>query len=72
MALPTTLIGRAHINLLEFMGTIISPWLDLLEGSLPEHVSVFSQDDNTTAAGWSTNPILNPPTAPPTSRPHAV
>jgi hypothetical protein len=53
MAIPPGLIGRAHINLLEFMGTIISPWLDFLEGSLPELSSVFSQGDNTTAAGWS-------------------
>jgi hypothetical protein len=53
LELPNELIGRAHINLLEFMGTIISPWIDFLEGSLPEGSTVFSQGDNTTAAGWS-------------------
>jgi hypothetical protein len=35
MAIPTNLIGRAHINLLEFMGTIISPWLDFLKVVCP-------------------------------------
>jgi hypothetical protein len=53
LAIPPELIGRAHINLLEFMGTIIGPWIDFLEGNLPELSSVFSQGDNTTATGWS-------------------
>jgi hypothetical protein len=50
--LPIAVVGRASINLLEFLGTLIGPWLDFLEGNLPPESSIFSQGDNTTASSW--------------------
>jgi hypothetical protein len=49
---PDAVLGRASINLLEFLGTLVSPWLDFLEGNLPPESSIFSQGDNTTASSW--------------------
>jgi hypothetical protein len=49
---PTSALGRASINLLEFLGTLIGPWLNFLEGHLPPESSIFSQGDNTTASSW--------------------
>jgi hypothetical protein len=50
--IPTEFRLRASINLLEFFGSIIGPWLDFIEGQLPPEASIFSQGDNTTAAAW--------------------
>jgi hypothetical protein len=50
--IPADLLGRASINLLEFIGTLIGPWFDSLEGQLPPEASIFSQGDNTTASSW--------------------
>jgi hypothetical protein len=49
---PLDLQGRASINLLEFIGSVLGPWVDFAEGNLPEEASIFSQGDNTTAAAW--------------------
>jgi hypothetical protein len=50
--IPWNVVGRASINLLEFLGTLIGPWLDFLQGNLPPESSIFSQGDNTTASSW--------------------
>jgi hypothetical protein len=50
--IPLDLQGRASINLLEFIGSVLGPWVDFAEGNLPEEASIFSQGDNTTAAAW--------------------
>jgi hypothetical protein len=50
--IPEQLRNRASINLLEFVGSVIGPWTDFLEGQLPPESSVLSQGDNTTAAAW--------------------
>jgi hypothetical protein len=52
LAIPADLLGRAHINLLKYMGTVIGPWLDHLDGNLSKEASVLSQGDNRTATGW--------------------
>jgi hypothetical protein len=50
--IPEELRLRASINLLEFIGSILGPWIDFVEGNLPPESSIFSQGDNTTAASW--------------------
>jgi hypothetical protein len=49
---PEPLRLRASINLLEFIGSLLGPWVDFVEGNLPPESSIFSQGDNTTAASW--------------------
>jgi hypothetical protein len=50
--IPVRLRLRASINLLEFIGSLLGPWIDFVEGNLPPESSVYSQGDNTTAASW--------------------
>jgi hypothetical protein len=49
---PKELRLRASINLLEFIGSLLGPWVDFVEGNLPPELSIFLQGDNTTAAAW--------------------
>lgn len=50
--LPTNLRFRATLNMLEHIATIIGPWIDIIEGNMPEYSCVLSMSDSTTAAGW--------------------
>ena len=50
--IPTNMINRAHISLLEFLGSIIGPWIDIIEGNFPEGSVSLAMGDNTNAAGW--------------------
>jgi hypothetical protein len=50
--IPTELQGRATINLLEFIGTFVSPWVDFLEGNLPPESSILAKSNNATASAW--------------------
>jgi hypothetical protein len=61
--IPEELRLRASINLLEFIGSILGPWIDFVEGNLPPESCIFSQGDNTTAASWlqKTNFASNKP-----------
>ena len=61
--IPEKLRLQATINLLEYIGSIIGPWIDFLEGNLPPESCIFSQGDNTTAASWlqKTNFASNKP-----------
>jgi hypothetical protein len=43
---------RASNNLLEFMASIISPWIDILAGRLSKGDCALSMTDSTTSAGW--------------------
>jgi len=43
---------RASNNLLEFMASIISPWIDILAGRLSRGDCALSMTDSTTSAGW--------------------
>ena len=49
--LPPHLLARAHINLLEFLASIICIWLEILRGVQPESC-FLSMGDSTTATGW--------------------
>ena len=50
--IPQELRFRASNNLLEFIASIISPWIDVLEGRLNKGDCVLSMTDSTTSAGW--------------------
>ena len=50
--IPDRLLPRAHINLLEFLASIICIWLDILKGRVPPESCLLSMGDSTTAAGW--------------------
>jgi hypothetical protein len=41
--------NRATLNVLEFLASIVRPWVDYLEGHLPEFSCIWSQTDSTTA-----------------------
>ena len=38
--------------MLEFLASIIGPWIDLVEGNLPPLSCILSMTDSTTSAGW--------------------
>ena len=50
--LPPNLRFRASNNLLEFMASIISPWVDILAGRLKRGDCALSMTDSTSSAGW--------------------
>ena len=50
--LPDHLLGRAHINLLEFLASLIGPWIDMTTGCLSREDCFLVMGDSTTAAGW--------------------
>ena len=49
---PGLLHFRASNNLLEFMASIISPWINILAGRLNRGDCALSMTDSTTSAGW--------------------
>jgi hypothetical protein len=50
--IPHHLLGRAHINLLEFLAILVSVWLDIIEGSVKPLDCLLVMGDSTTAVGW--------------------
>lgn len=50
--IPKHLRLRVSLNMLEFLGSVVGPWLDFLLGDLPPLSCILSQTDSTTAAGW--------------------
>jgi hypothetical protein len=50
--IPTHLLGRAHINLLEFLAILVSVWLDIIEGDVKALDCLLVMGDSTTAVGW--------------------
>ena len=51
-ALPLHLRFRASNNLLEFIASIITPWVDILTNRLSRSDCALSMTDSTTSAGW--------------------
>ena len=49
---PKHLLSRAHINLLEFIASIICIWIDVLDDNIPPDSCLLSMGDNTSAVGW--------------------
>ncbi len=50
--LPVNCRGRTTINVLEFIGCVISVWIDILANETPPDACILSQTDSTSAAGW--------------------
>ena len=50
--LPEELHLRASNNLLEYIATIISPWIDMLAGRLNQGDCALLMTDSSTSAGW--------------------
>jgi hypothetical protein len=50
--IPKHLQFRATLNMLEHVGSIIGPWIDIIENNLPPFTCILSQTDSTTSAGW--------------------
>ena len=50
--IPPHLLGRAHINVLEFLGQLVGIWWDILLGNLQPLDCVLAMGDSTTAIGW--------------------
>ena len=50
--LPADCRGRTTINVLEFLGSMITVWIDTLAGDIQPHSCLLSQTDSTSAAGW--------------------
>jgi hypothetical protein len=51
-AIPVDCQNRATFNVLEFLGCIVSVWIDLLADEIPEEACILSQTDSTSAACW--------------------
>jgi len=50
--IPHHLLGIAHINVLEFLGELVGPWIDIIEGTLGQEECILSMGDSSTAIGW--------------------
>ena len=50
--LPEELCFRASNNLLKYIASIISPWIDMLAGCLNRGDCALSMTDSSTSAGW--------------------
>eukprot|EP00957_Ditylum_brightwellii_P156549 11915054-Ditylum_brightwellii.AAC.1 len=51
--LPPSLQFRAGNNVLEHLAWIITPWIDILKGSLGKGDCLLSLTDSTTSEGWA-------------------
>ena len=50
--IPEVLLNRAHINDLEFLASLIHPWMDIIRGKLKRGDCFLAMGDSTTATGW--------------------
>ena len=50
--IPNHLQGRAHINLLEFLVSIVCIWIDAHHNRIPPESCLLSMGDSTAATGW--------------------
>ena len=50
--IPNYLLYRAHINLLEFLASVICIWIDEIEGNIAPEDCLLALGDNTSSAGW--------------------
>ena len=51
--IPEHLKFRASNNLLEYLGSIVTPWIDMHLGILQEGDCFLSMTDSSTSEGWS-------------------
>jgi hypothetical protein len=52
LSIPPEYQLRMTLNMLEHLGTIIGPWVDIIENNLPPFSCILAMSDSTTAAGW--------------------
>jgi len=45
-------VRKAHINVLEFLGELVGPWIDSIEGKLGQEECILSMGDSSTAIRW--------------------
>ena len=50
--IPVYCRGRTTINVLEFIGSVVTVWIDMLAGDVHPDACLLSQTDSTSAAGW--------------------
>ena len=50
--IPHHLQNRAHINLLQFMASLIGFWIDIIEESIEPQDCILSGGNSSTAMGW--------------------
>ena len=50
--IPTRLLWRAILNILEFITSAIDLWIDLIENILPLLTYILSMADSSTSNGW--------------------
>jgi hypothetical protein len=50
--IPEDLRFRASNNLLEYIASIITPWVDMLTGQLNQGDCALSMTDSSTSTGW--------------------
>ena len=50
--IPIDLLGRAHINGLEFLANLVHLWVDIKSGRIKRGDCVLMMGDSTTAMGW--------------------
>ena len=51
--IPNHLRSRADINLLEFLGSIICVWIDIVDKAIPTESCILSMGNNTSAMVWT-------------------
>ena len=49
---PTPILSHAHINLLEFLASIVCIWQDYLDNDISPESCILSMGDSTTSSGW--------------------
>jgi len=54
---PSRLRNHASLNFLEFISSVISQWIDIIEGNMLEYSCVMSMNDSSTMAGWMATKI---------------
>lgn len=50
--IPTQFLFRCTLNMLEHLGSVIGPWIDIIEATLPPYSCTLSMTDSTTSQGW--------------------
>ena len=50
--LPADILQIVTLNTLEFLGCVITLWIDILHGRTPPESCILSQTDSTSADGW--------------------
>ena len=50
--IPEKILSQAHINLLDFLGSIVCIWLDIVDRDTPPESCLLAMGDSTFDVGW--------------------